>query len=147
MTRVTTLFYDLGGYNTGSNTARSDYISLAQCTGTYIPYAIDLFNRLCSGSVTFSYTYSSGSDSVGTPVDDRIIAELALSFADADYDKIHQDPDTGASVNRHRAAAYDLILTLYGKRDRWGRMMFPSHVDGAKPYKSASIADVTYGRA
>ncbi|MEI6795411.1 MAG: hypothetical protein WCK39_00955 [Methanomassiliicoccales archaeon] len=141
MVNAISLFYQMGGYESSSDyEGRPTYIALESATGLYLPYGVSLFNRLCTGSIQVALT----NGSTGDLINDRIVAELGLSFADAEYDKLHVDPDTGRQVNRHKESAYDLMLSLYGKKDKFGRLTFPVYIDYYQPYGDLGVADVTY---
>lgn len=112
MTRtITTMFYDHGGYVSDSGMEEQDnYISLDDVTSTYVPQAVLRLNSLCNATVSVDYT----SLSSGNIMDDVIIAELALSIADSEYDKLHVDPETFEVENKHWQTAYRYMLDMYG---------------------------------
>jgi len=113
MADIVEIFYRNGGYESDSiYVSQSDYISFLDVTSTYIPQANLRLNALCD--ITASVDYTSGSVSSGNLMDDLIIAELALSIADSEYDKVHVDPDTGEIENKHWLAAYRYMLDMYG---------------------------------
>lgn len=105
------LFYDHGGYESDSAySAQDNYISADDVTGTYVPTAITRFNSMCQ----LTRSYDTGSISVGNIMDDVIVAELALSIADSEYDKLHVDPETYEIENKHMMVAMQYMKDVYG---------------------------------
>lgn len=140
---VVDMFYKLGGYQTDSSSPA--HISAADITGTYVPLAVSYFNTLCVGAHTISidWTGSSGSSS-GNLLDDRIVAELSLYFADSAYDTLHVDPDDAERENRHLTLANTLILNTYGIYDRkYGKLLFPNTQDDNSALASMGVANLT----
>lgn len=102
-------FYQNGGYTSDSSfSAQDNYIPLSDVSGSYIPQAVMRMNRLCETTVTIS------SLSSGNVMHDTIIAELALSIADSEYDKVHIDPETGEAENKHYMVARQYMLDMFG---------------------------------
>lgn len=124
MTRnIAETFYENGGYTSDSSFASQDnYISVNDTTGSYIPQAVLRMNRMCATSVSVD----TGSISSGNMMYDTIVAELALSIADSEYDKLHVDPETGAVENKHYMVARQYMLDMFGvpQRDSFGRIAF-----------------------
>jgi hypothetical protein len=138
---ITELFYDLGGYDSSSaNVRHTAHIAVSKVTGTYIPFAVEQFNIYCKEVRTLSVA----DDTTGQPYDDRIIAHLALAYADTEYDHLSGDPDAGAGTGRHQSAANTLILNAYGVRDRYGRMVFPCHADEYRACGTMAVPDSSY---
>ena len=110
---IPSMFYSNGGYSYDTTfESSSNYISRDDCTSTYIPQAVIIFNALCNLSRTVDYTstYVTSSDTM----DDLIITELSLAFADSTFDKVHVDPETGERENRHWDLAMKYMLARYG---------------------------------
>jgi hypothetical protein len=98
---------------------------------------------MCSGAATA--TVGTASWTTGDILNDRIVAELALYFADSSYDVLHIDPDTYQVENRHYKIAETLIMTRYGVRDRkTGDVMLPAYADDSQANASFSIASLSY---
>ena len=127
MSSITSTFYALGGYNSSSS-GFPDYVSVDTVTATYVPYGVNYFNKLCEGTHTasVSYTGTTSSGSTGDPYDDRIVVEMALSYADSIYTA---NSLKGVSSAMHKAIAEEMILKMYGVNDRYGRLVFPIHSD------------------
>ena len=133
------IFYDNGGYHEDETLGTTDsYISPNIVTSTYIPQAIIIMNRLCDISLSYN---SETTKSDGTLMDDLIIAEIALSLADSEYDKLHIDPETGQSENRHWQLAMKYMLSIYGipVEDKFGRETTVLPANTSKPYGSMSV--------
>jgi hypothetical protein len=119
------MFFEHGGYTSQSGyESQSDYISEDSVTSTYVPQAISRMNSLCLISVSVD-TLST----TGDPMDDVIIAELALSIADSEYDKVHVDPETYQVENKHWLVAKRYMLDMYGIPID-GELKFPREVSG-----------------
>jgi hypothetical protein len=117
MTRdIATMFYENGGYVSDSSYAGQDnYISYDYVTATFIPQGVLRLNSACD--TTASVDYTSGSISSGALMDDLIIAELALSAADSQYNTVHINPVTGKTENIHYEVARRYMLDMYGVSD------------------------------
>lgn len=110
---ISELFYDRGGYTSASEFSGQDnYISVDDCTGTYVPMGLQMINSLCD--ITTSVTYGS-TMSTGDNMDNLIISELSLYIADSSYDKIHIDPESGEMENRHWDLALSFMIAMYGE--------------------------------
>jgi len=125
MAGIIALFYRLGGYQTQSE-GFPDYLSVSTVSSTYLPYALSYVNKLLDGTTVFSVSYSESDCSTGDPYDDRILTELALSYADSAYTA---NPGKNASGIMHKALGEEQLLKMYGINDRYGRLVFPVHVD------------------
>lgn len=135
------MFYKLGGYTTESD--KEPYISITDATGTYIPLGAARFNAMCQNAKTASVNTSSST--TGDVFDDRVIAELALYYADSSYDVLHIDPDTYQVENRHYTIAEKMVLDKYGVYDRkYGRVILPAYVDGTHAYSDLGVASLSY---
>lgn len=118
---IVELFYTNGGYESSSEQEGAPaYISIENVTGTYIPQGVLRLNALCDLTVSFD----TSSLSTGNVMDDLIVAELALSIADSQYDRLHVDPETGETENKHWDLAYRYMLDMYGVSVD-GRMVLP----------------------
>jgi len=132
------MFYDHGGYVSESNyIGQPNYISPDDCTGTYVPQAVLRLNSLCATTVSVDYT----SMLTTNMMDDVILAELALSIADSEYDKLHVDPETYAIENKHWMTAYGYMVNMYGISLN-GKMKLPREVDGMKACNEMYVSDV-----
>jgi hypothetical protein len=141
---VVDMFYKLGGYTTDSSSPA--HISAADITGTYVPLAVSYFNSLCENArtVSINWTGSVSASSSGNLLDDRIVAELSLYFADSAYDTLHVDPDDAERENRHLTIATALILNTYGIYDRkYGKLLFPNTQDDNSALASMGVANLT----
>ena len=135
---IVEMFYSHGGYESDSAYADQDnYISLDHCTGTYMPQAVLRLNSLCETTVSVNYT----SLSTGDLMNDVIVAELALSIADSEYDKLHVDPLTFQVENKHWLAAKTYMLDMYGV-SRKGDLYLPREVNGTKAHDEIEAAVV-----
>ena len=137
------IFYDNGGYKSDSDYSESDvYISYDECTSTFVPQAVIMFNALCSIERTVEYT---GSVTSSDSMDDLIIAELSLAFADSSYDTVHIDPETGIRENRHWQLAMMYMLGRYGipAKGEFGKnvQILPGQSSGA--YGSLAISTMS----
>jgi hypothetical protein len=124
MKDIPSMFYSNGGYSSDSSLVESsNYISPDDCTSTYIPQALIMFNAMCDLQRTVDYTGSNVTSS--NTMDDLIITELSLAFADSTFDKVHVDPETGERENRHWDLAMKYMLGRYGisKERTDGRMI------------------------
>ena len=124
---IASMFYAHGGYT--SESAYSDqtnYISYEDLTATYIPQSVQRLDSLCM--VTTSVSYVVGTVSTGDLMDDVILAELALSIADSIYDKLHVDPETGRTENKHRDVAMKYMLDMYGVASNKYKLLLPKEV-------------------
>lgn len=142
---IVDMFYAGGGY-TQDDSADPAYVDVAVVKDTYIQQAVSYFNALCQTVKTVSVVYTgSGASSSGDVLDDRILSELSLFFADGDYDNYHIDPDTGEFENRHWKTANDLFLNRYGIKDRRsGVVVYPSLADDIRPYDDMNVASCSY---
>lgn len=133
---IVELFYQNGAYVSESGYAsQSNYISLDHVTGTYVSQSLQMFNSLCDKTSSVS----TASWSTGNIVDDLIIAELALSIADSEYDKLHVDPETGAIENKHEFVARKYMTNMYGVMVD-GEMVLPREAGSNKPYYDLKIS-------
>lgn len=133
---IVELFYQNGAYESDSGYAsQSNYISLEHVTGTYISQSLQMFNSMCEQTATVS----TASWSTGDTVDDLIIAELALSIADSEYNKLHVDPETGAVENKHEFVARNYMINMYGVMVD-GKMVLPREAGSNKPYYDIEIS-------
>jgi len=145
MTRdIALMFYDHGGYESNSTYSEQDnYISYDDLTSTYIPQALMRMNSLCSTSVTVSY--SAGTVSSGGVMDDVILAELALSIADSEYDKLHIDPESYQIENKHWMTAHKYMLDMYGISMK-GELLLPKEAilgEAYTPYGPLDVATMS----
>jgi hypothetical protein len=129
---IVDMFYSHGGYTSDSAYSTSDggnYIPLDHVTGTYIPQAVERFNSVCR----ITRSVDTSTMQTGNSMDDVIIAELALSIADSEYDKLHVDPVTGAIENKHYTVAKQYMLDMYGSVVN-GELVLPIQKASGKPY-------------
>lgn len=133
-------FYDNGGYISDSSYEDSgDYISIDDATSTYIPQAVLRLNAICSITATVDYT----SLTSGNLMDDLIIAELALSMADSEYDKLHVDPQTMAVENKHYSTARQYMIDMYGIAVN-GEIVLPGEMGGSAACGRMDIATLSF---
>jgi hypothetical protein len=135
---ITDMFYSHGGYLSDS-AGQPDYISVDDVTATYIPQAVLRLNSVCD--VTRSVDYTSMTS--GNLMDDVILAELALSIADSEYDKLHVDPQTMAVENKHLTTARQYMLEMYGTMIN-GERVLPGEMVGSAACESMDIATLSY---
>lgn len=135
MTRdICLMFYEHGGYVSDSQYSDQDhYIAYSDATGTYIPQALLRMNSLCE--ITQSVSYVEGSVVTNNKMDDVILAELALSVADSEYDKLHVDPQTMMVENKHWEAAYRYMLDIYGISAN-GELVLPREAHSGESYRA-----------
>lgn len=136
------MFYEHGGYTSASGyESQSNYISAEDVTGTYVPQATSRMNSLCLTAVSVNT-----SSSTGDPMDDVILAELALSIADSEYDKLHVDPETFQVENKHWLSAKQYMLDMYGIPID-GKLKLPREVSGgsgaASVYSGIDVATLS----
>jgi len=132
------MFYSHGGYRSDSSYSGSDdYISVEDVTGTYIPQAVQRLNAICRLTVSVDTASSTTADKMN----DVIIAELALSIADSEYDKLHVDPTTGVIENKHYSSAKQYMLDLYGTNID-GKVVLPNQGSN-KPYGDLNISTMS----
>jgi hypothetical protein len=138
---IALMFYEHGGYESSSaKSEQTNYIELDDVTSTYIPQAVLRLNAICN--ISRSVAYDTGSISSGNPMDDVILAELALSIADSEYDKLHIDPDTGAMENKHYTVAKQYMLDMYGTSYK-GEIVLPNQVESNKAYFDMYISTMS----
>jgi hypothetical protein len=138
---IVQMFYQLGGYSSESD--MKPYIATSTVQDTYIPLGEGQFNSMCQTVKTASVGTSSWS--TGDLLDDRIVAELALYFADSSYDTLHIDPDTYQTENRHYKIAEELILVRYGVRDKkTGDIILPGYANDIRAYAGIGISSLSY---
>lgn len=124
---IAQMFYSHGGYQSGSGfVGQTDYISVDDVTSTYVPQAVLRLNAICGLSETVDYSNLTSSNLMN----DVIIAELALSIADSEYDKLHVDPQTLAVENKHYSTARQYMLDMYGIVVN-GEVILPSEASAA----------------
>lgn len=146
MTRdIGAMFYENGGYISDSAYVGQDhYISYDYMTSTFVPQGVLRLNSVCITTASVSYT--SGSITSGGLMDDLIIAELALSAADSQYDTVHINPVTGKTENKHYMVARQYMLDMYGVSD--GRkVVLPREAvlgETDKPGMEFEIATLSY---
>jgi len=142
MTRdIALMFYEHGGYVSDSaNSDQPNYIAYDDVTSTYVPQALLRLNSICGLSRTISY--ETNSISSGNLMDDVTIAELALSIADSEYDKLHIDPETGAIENKHYTVAEKYMLNMYGVSYK-GDVVLPNQVEANKAYYDMRISTLS----
>jgi hypothetical protein len=137
---ITEQFYRIGGYNSDlAKSKQPGYIAESAVTGDHIPMALETVNRLLEGCKILALT----DDTTGNVFDDRIIALTALSFAEEEYDRLH-NVGSGSSSAAHRSSANDLILAAYGVRDRYGRLVFPVHADDMQACSEGIKTELNY---
>lgn len=136
------MFYEHGGYTSDSAYSGQDnYISVNDVTGTYILQAVSRMNSLCLTSVSVDT-----SSTTGDPMDDVIIAELALSIADSEYDQLHVDPETYAVENKHWTVAERYMLDMYGV-PFGGELKLPKEIQGIREtslYHGFDVATLSF---
>jgi hypothetical protein len=137
---IADMFYSHGGYISDSSYSTQDnYISLDHVTGTYIPQAVERLNSICKTNCVVD----TSSLLSGDPMDDVIIAELALSIADSEYDKLHIDPQTGAIENKHMTVANQYMRDMYGIGVN-GEVILPNQQASSKPYGDMKISTLSF---
>jgi hypothetical protein len=138
---IAVMFYEHGGYESDSASSdKTNYIDYDDVTSTYVPQALLRLNAICGLSRTVSF--DTGSVSSGNSMDDVILAELALSIADSEYDKLHIDPDTGAMENKHYTVAKQYMLDMYGVSNK-GEIVLPNQIEGNKAYFDMRISTLS----
>lgn len=136
---ITLMFYEHGGYKSDSSySEQDDYISTEDVTSTYVPQAVLRLNAICNKTASVDYA----SMTSGNLMDDVIIAELALSIADSEFDKLHIDPDTGAVENKHYIVARQYMLDMYGVNVN-GNMVLPGEGESTKAYFDLNISTMS----
>jgi hypothetical protein len=72
---------------------------------------------------------------------DVIVAELALSIADSEYDKLHVDPETLQVENKHLKTAYTYMLEMFGV-SKEGKLKLPRELAGSSAHGEIEAAIV-----
>ena len=141
---ITQTFYSGSGYARTESAAVGVYIPPDRVNYVYIPRAEAWVNRL--GATTLSITVSAESNSTtDSPLVDDLVAEYSMYLADAEYDTVRRDPETGQPENRHYEVAKQMLLDLYGIWDeKYGTVFPPGYKQSNQPYNDLTIADGSY---
>ena len=133
--------FDLLTATAGAHTESGNprYISVADATGTFVPFGVNTLNNLAVVTRSVPWTGSSASTS-GEPVDDKIIAEFGAYYWDTHFDTFQVDPETGQPENRHWTTAMQILLSKYGVLGPRGEMIAPKY--GLEEQASSKVSRV-----
>lgn len=133
---ITSKFYAAGGYD--SLPGKPRYVSVEDAH-SIIRGALTLFNRLTAQEM--SVIIDDGELTTSDFLVNQIVAELACYLKDLDYAGQPFNVETQEEENRHWRIANDLILSLYGTRNRKGDVVLPIHADDGRACMTLGVVN------